>query len=156
MPRLRQKYVFYAALSPLIAFYGLFTTLLYPLHGTLHLNGFYAATAAVVPQGLHGLLKGALCCAACLCREAGWPEEQSVRVLQAVGGPGVGRRPAGPDLSSASNTPPPPPTPTRAVIEYWTFSLFYCASELWGSVVISVLFWTLANEVCTVSEAKVS
>lgn len=42
-----------------------------------------------------------------------------------------------------------------AVIEYWTFSLFYCASELWGSVVISVLFWSLANEVCTVDEAKV-
>eukprot|EP00889_Picochlorum_renovo_P007821 jgi/Picre1/34851/NNA_002317.t1 len=38
--------------------------------------------------------------------------------------------------------------------QYWTFSLFYCAAELWGSVVISVLFWSLANEVCTVSEAK--
>lgn len=36
----------------------LFTALLYPLHGSLHLNGFYAATAALVPQGLHGLLKG--------------------------------------------------------------------------------------------------
>jgi len=40
------------------------------------------------------------------------------------------------------------------VVEHWTFSLFYCAAELWGSVVISVLFWSLANEVCTVSEAK--
>jgi len=40
------------------------------------------------------------------------------------------------------------------VVQYWTFSLFYCAAELWGSVVISVLFWTLANEVCTVAEAK--
>lgn len=38
--------------------------------------------------------------------------------------------------------------------QYWTFSLFYTAAELWGSVVISVLFWSLANEVCTVSEAK--
>lgn len=94
---LPSRSVFYAALSPLIAFYVLFTALLYPLHGSLHLNGFYAATAALVPQGLHGLLK---------------------------------------------------------VIEYWTFSLFYCASELWGSVVISVLFWSLANEVCTVDEAK--
>ena len=27
-------------------------------------------------------------------------------------------------------------------------------AELWGAVVISVLFWTLANEVCTVKEAK--
>lgn len=94
---LPSRSVFYAALSPLLAFYVLFTALLYPMHASLHLNGFYAATAAVVPAGLHGLLK---------------------------------------------------------VIEYWTFSLFYCASELWGSVVISVLFWSLANEVCTIAEAK--
>jgi AAA family ATP:ADP antiporter len=40
------------------------------------------------------------------------------------------------------------------VFQYWTFSLFYCFAELWGSVVISVLFWSLANEVCTITEAK--
>ena len=40
------------------------------------------------------------------------------------------------------------------VIEHWTFSLFFCIAELWGSVVISVLFWTLANDVCTVADAK--
>ena len=40
------------------------------------------------------------------------------------------------------------------VVENWTFSLFFCVAELWGAVVISVLFWTLANEVCTVGEAK--
>jgi AAA family ATP:ADP antiporter len=40
------------------------------------------------------------------------------------------------------------------VVENWTFSLFFCVAELWGAVVISVLFWTLANEVCTVQEAK--
>jgi ATP/ADP translocase len=28
-------------------------------------------------------------------------------------------------------------------------------SELWGSVVISLLFWSLADDVCNVSEAKV-
>ncbi len=28
-------------------------------------------------------------------------------------------------------------------------------AELWGAVVISVLFWTHANDVCTVEEAKV-
>jgi AAA family ATP:ADP antiporter len=95
---LPSRSVFYAALAPLVAFYILFTAVLYPMHGSLHLNGFYAATAPLVPAGLHGLLK---------------------------------------------------------VVEYWTFSLFYCASELWGSVAISVLFWSLANEVCTVSEAKV-
>ncbi|CAL8465241.1 g4776 [Coccomyxa elongata] len=40
------------------------------------------------------------------------------------------------------------------VVENWTYSLFFCVAELWGAVVISVLFWTLANEVCTVGEAK--
>ena len=40
------------------------------------------------------------------------------------------------------------------VVENWTFSLFFCFAELWGSVVIAVLFWTLANDVCTVDEAK--
>jgi TLC ATP/ADP transporter len=40
------------------------------------------------------------------------------------------------------------------VVEHWTYSLFFCIAELWGSVVISVLFWTLANDVCTVADAK--
>ena len=40
------------------------------------------------------------------------------------------------------------------VVTDWTYSLFFCLAELWGTVVISVLFWGLANEVCTVSEAK--
>jgi hypothetical protein len=40
------------------------------------------------------------------------------------------------------------------VLQNWTFSLFFCAAELWGGVVISVLFWSLANELCTVAEAK--
>lgn len=37
------------------------------------------------------------------------------------------------------------------VVENWTYSLFFCVAELWGAVVISVLFWTLANEVCTIA-----
>ena len=44
--------------------------------------------------------------------------------------------------------------PSVQVIETWTYSLFFCVAELWGSVVISVLFWTLANDVCTVADAK--
>ncbi|KAL3133509.1 hypothetical protein ABBQ38_007368 [Trebouxia sp. C0009 RCD-2024] len=40
------------------------------------------------------------------------------------------------------------------VVENWTFSLFFCIAELWGSVVISVLFWSLANDVCDVQDAK--
>ncbi|CAD7698815.1 unnamed protein product [Ostreobium quekettii] len=40
------------------------------------------------------------------------------------------------------------------ILENWTFSSFFCVAELWGAVVISVLFWSLANDVCTVDEAK--
>ncbi len=36
----------------------------------------------------------------------------------------------------------------------WTYSLFYVMSELWGSVMISLLFWQFANEVVRSSEAK--
>jgi len=89
--------VFYLALLPLVAFYALFATVLYPSSAWLHPHGFYAALAPVVPAGLHGLLK---------------------------------------------------------VIEHWTFSLFFCVAELWGAVAISVLFWGLANEVCSVADAR--
>jgi ATP:ADP antiporter, AAA family len=40
------------------------------------------------------------------------------------------------------------------IAENWTFSIFYAFAELWGTVMISVLFWTLANNVCTIKEAK--
>lgn len=36
----------------------------------------------------------------------------------------------------------------------WTFSLFYILAELWGSVVLSLLFWGFANQITRVSEAK--
>jgi AAA family ATP:ADP antiporter len=40
------------------------------------------------------------------------------------------------------------------VIGNWSFSLFYILSELWGSVVLSMLFWQFANEITKVIEAK--
>lgn len=43
--------------------------------------------------------------------------------------------------------------PSLALIHFALYN-FSLQSELWGAVVISVLFWTLANEVCTVDEAK--
>lgn len=41
-----------------------------------------------------------------------------------------------------------------AVYRNWTYSLFYILSELWGSVVLSLLFWGFANDITRVLEAK--
>jgi len=40
------------------------------------------------------------------------------------------------------------------VIGNWSFSLFYILSELWGSVILSMLFWQFANQITKVDEAK--
>ncbi len=40
------------------------------------------------------------------------------------------------------------------VVRYWNLSLFYVLSEMWSSVVLSLLFWGFANEVTKVNEAK--
>ena len=42
-----------------------------------------------------------------------------------------------------------------AVLRNWTFSIFYCASEMWGDVGLSLLFWSLANETTSISDAAV-
>lgn len=36
----------------------------------------------------------------------------------------------------------------------WSYSIFYIMSELWGSVVVSLLFWQFANEITRTNEAK--
>merc|ERR1711959_249765 len=36
----------------------------------------------------------------------------------------------------------------------WTFTIFYALSELWGSTMISLLFWQFANEITRTHEAK--
>ncbi|KAJ4915880.1 hypothetical protein Rs2_01430 [Raphanus sativus] len=41
-----------------------------------------------------------------------------------------------------------------AIMRIWSFCLFYVMAELWGSVVVSVLFWGFANQITTVDEAK--
>jgi len=34
-----------------------------------------------------------------------------------------------------------------SILRNWSFCLFYVMAELWGSVVVSVLFWGFANQV---------
>lgn len=38
--------------------------------------------------------------------------------------------------------------PLISIYKWWTYAVFYTAAELWGTVVMSVLFWGLANQVC--------
>jgi AAA family ATP:ADP antiporter len=40
------------------------------------------------------------------------------------------------------------------MIGHWSFSMFYIMSELWGSVMLSLMFWQLANQINTIEEAK--
>lgn len=41
-----------------------------------------------------------------------------------------------------------------AMFRNWTFTLFYMMSELWGTAILSVLFWGFANAIIRVDEAK--
>lgn len=41
-----------------------------------------------------------------------------------------------------------------AILRNWTFALFYVLAELWGSVMLSLMFWGFANEISRVNEAK--
>jgi ATP:ADP antiporter, AAA family len=40
-----------------------------------------------------------------------------------------------------------------AIISNWTLTCFYVMSELWGALILSVLFWGFANEVTSVTQA---
>jgi hypothetical protein len=43
-----------------------------------------------------------------------------------------------------------------SILRNWTFCLFYVMAELWGSVVVSLLFWGFANQARPVSCASVT
>jgi len=40
------------------------------------------------------------------------------------------------------------------VVGNWSYSLFYILAELWGSVVLSMLFWQFANQIVAIEQAK--
>ena len=44
--------------------------------------------------------------------------------------------------------------PLVSIFRNWTYALFYMLSNLWGSVMVSLLFWGFANDITTVEEAK--
>lgn len=41
-----------------------------------------------------------------------------------------------------------------AMFRNWTFTIFYVICELWGSIVLTVLFWGFANEITKITEAR--
>ena len=41
-----------------------------------------------------------------------------------------------------------------SMVEYWTHASFYVMSELWGSAILSLLFWQFANDIIPVDNAK--
>ncbi|MCB1180851.1 MAG: NTP/NDP exchange transporter [Chlamydiia bacterium] len=41
-----------------------------------------------------------------------------------------------------------------AMFRNWTFAAFYVLAELWGSVMLSLMFWGFANDITRVGEAK--
>lgn len=41
-----------------------------------------------------------------------------------------------------------------AMFRYWSFTLFYGMSELWGAIILNILFWGLANDITRISQAK--
>lgn len=41
------------------------------------------------------------------------------------------------------------------MVRNWTFSLFYCLSEMWGDMGITLLFWGFANDITTSEQAPI-
>lgn len=41
-----------------------------------------------------------------------------------------------------------------AMLRNWSFAVFYVLAELWGSVMLSLVFWGFANEITKIHEAK--
>lgn len=41
-----------------------------------------------------------------------------------------------------------------SMVKNWTFTLFYVMSELWGNIILIVLFWGFVNQITRIDEAK--
>src|SRR3989338_7328705 len=95
--RFSREKVFYIMMCIFLAFFFLFTFVLFPAQDFLHPNQLADKLQHALPEGFKGLI---------------------------------------------------------AIFRNWTFTLFYVMSELWGTAILTVLFWGFANEVPTVGEAR--
>ncbi len=95
--RFSREKVFYIMMCIFLAFFFVFTFILFPAQEYLHPTALADKMQQLLPDGFRGLI---------------------------------------------------------AVFRNWTFTLFYVMSELWGTAIMSVLFWGFANEVTSVGEAK--
>lgn len=95
--RFTREQVFYWMMTLFLAFFFVFTFVLFPAQDYLHPNALADRLQAILPEGCRGLI---------------------------------------------------------AVFRNWTLTLFYVMSELWGTAILSVLWWGFANEVTKVHEAK--
>lgn len=95
--RFSREKVFYIMMCLFLAFFFVFTFILFPAQEHLHPSSLADKMQQILPDGFKGLI---------------------------------------------------------AVFRNWTFTLFYVMSELWGTAILTVLFWGFANEVTSVGEAK--
>jgi AAA family ATP:ADP antiporter len=95
--RYSREAVFYIMLSIFLAYFCIFTFILFPLRDIIHPHAMADSLEILLPVGLKGLI---------------------------------------------------------AMFRYWTFTIFYVMSELWGSSILFVVFWGFANQVTKLDEAK--
>jgi len=95
--RFSQEKVFYIMITSFLAFFLVFTFILYPARDLIHPNNAADKLQLMLPQGFKGLI---------------------------------------------------------SIFRNWSYALFYVMSELWGTAIMAVLFWSFTNEITTVKEAK--
>ena len=95
--RLGRDRTFFVMITIFLAFFSLFSFVLYPLKDVLHPHQLADSLQAYLPKGFSGMI---------------------------------------------------------AMFRNWTFTAFYVMSELWSTMVMTVLFWRFTNQVINVHDAK--
>lgn len=150
--------LFYACIIPFVAFFGSFAFVLYPLRDVIHPTGVFNALRSFVTSfWFHGDGKS-------------WdtvtvPLSTYVKDLELFSLKNWGCKQIAPDccvfswpsmttqFSSAAYCEKlvaqfgAKAAAPIAILRNWSFCLFYVMAELWGSVVVSLLFWGFANQV---------